>query len=117
MKKLLALILCVAMVMSFSATAFAGNEGTTGGQGYDVDFDRIPKYADASDAKKIVTNLGKDMKAMYYAIAADEAVFGTAKGIYDFTDSLAKDLLKDIDKLDAIVWNETTGRYEAATIY
>ena len=106
------------MVLSFSATAFAGNEGTTGGKGYAVDFDRDnPEYMDTSDAKKIVTNLGKDMNAMYYAIAADEAVFGTAKGIYDFTDSMAKDLLKDIDKLEGKVWNQSTGLYEDVTIY
>lgn len=98
MKKLLALILCVAMVMSFSATAFAA--GTTGGEyNYDEEYEREPSYISAGAAKKAVSDLTKDMKAMYYAIAADEAVFGTAKGIYDMTNSMAKDLLKDTDKL------------------
>ena len=106
MKKLLALILCVAMVMSFSATAFAA--GTTGGEyNYDEEYERRPQYISAGAAKKAVTDLGKDMKAMYYAIAADEAVFGTAKGIYDMTDSLAKDLLKDTDKLTYYVPDPT----------
>ena len=98
MKKLLALILCVAMVLSIAPAAFAA--GTTGGDVNPYTYDRVPKYVDASVAKKAITDLGKDMKAMYYAIAADEAVFGTAKGIYDFTDSLAKDLLKGIDKFE-----------------
>ena len=96
MKKLLAMILCVAMVLSIAPAAFAA--GTTGGIADDYAPDRTPKYADASVAKKAITDLGKDMKAMYFAIAADEAVFGTAKGIYDMTDSLAKELLKDTDK-------------------
>ena len=97
MKKLLALILCVAMVMSLAPAAFAA--GTTGGEyNDDEEYVRGPHYASAGVAKKTVTDLTKDMKAMYYAIAADEAVFGTAKGIYDMTDSLAKELLKDTDK-------------------
>jgi hypothetical protein len=103
MKKLLALILCVAMVLSIAPAAFAafpGDPGTVGGDGHAYPGDRVPEYMGTAAAKKAVTDLGKDIKAMYYAIAADEAVFGTAKGIYDFTDSLAKDLLKDIDKVD-----------------
>jgi hypothetical protein len=98
MKKLLAMILCVAMVLSIAPAAFAA--GTTGGIAQDYFPDRTPEYADTSVAKKAITDLGKDMKAMYYAIAADEAVFGTAKGIYSMTDSLAKELLKDIDKYE-----------------
>ncbi len=98
MKKLLAMILCVAMVLSIAPAAFAA--GTTGGIASDYDDDRLPEYVDTSVAKKTITDLGKDMKAMYYAIAADEAVFGTAKGIYSMTDSLAKELLKDIDKYE-----------------
>jgi hypothetical protein len=103
MKKLLALILCVVMVLSFSATAFAA--GTTGGEAepfVDEDgylMDRWPAYMSAAAAKKTVTDLGKDIKAMYTAIAADEAVFATAKGIYSMTDSLANELLKDIEKV------------------
>lgn len=97
MKKLLALILCVVMVMSLAPAAFAA--GTTGGETIlDPEFPRQPDYDPAGIAKKTVTDLGKDMKAMYYAIAADEAVFGTAKGIYSMTDSLAHELLKDVDK-------------------
>ncbi len=86
------------MVLSIAPAAFAA--GTTGGIAEDYFPDRTPEYADTSVAKKTITDLGKDMKAMYYAIAADEAVFGTAKGIYSMTDSLAKELLKDIDKYE-----------------
>ncbi len=98
MKKLLAMILCVAMVLSIAPAAFAA--GTTGGDVNPYRRDRVPQYVDTSVAKKAITDLGKDMKAMYYAIAADEAVFGTAKGIYSMTDSLSKELLKDIDKFE-----------------
>lgn len=91
------MVLCVVMVLSFSATAFAA--GTTGGIAQDYTPDRLPEYYDTSVAKKTISDLGKDMKAMYYAIAADETVFGAAKGIYSMTDSLAKELLKDVDKM------------------
>lgn len=86
------------MVLSIAPAAFAA--GTTGGEyNPDSDYERWPYYDSVGVAKKTISDLTKDMKALYYAIAADEAVFGTAKGIYDFTDSLAKDLLKDTDKL------------------
>jgi hypothetical protein len=104
MKKLLAMILCVVMVMSLAPAAFAA--GTTGGVGTPYILDRIPAYDDTAVAKKTISDLGKDMKAMYYAIAADETVFGTAKGIYSMTDSLAKELLKDIEKFET-PWGTT----------
>ena len=88
------------MVLSLAPAAFAG-AGTTGGKyNWDEEYPRDdPQYDSAGAAKKTISDLTKDMKAMYYAIAADEAVFGTAKGIYDMTDGMAKDLLKDTDKL------------------
>lgn len=98
MKKLLALILCVAMVLSLAPAAFASPiSGTTGdgsAQSYPTKPGQQPKYQSVINAKKAIDDLNKDMKAMYYAIAADETVFGAAKGIFDFTDSLAKDLIK-----------------------
>ena len=100
MKKLLAMILCVAMVLSFSATAFASPISGTTGDGSAASYanDKVPKYQSVVNAKKAIDDLNKDMKAMYYAIAADETVFGAAKGIYDFTDSLAKSLIT-VDEL------------------
>jgi hypothetical protein len=98
MKKLLAMILCVVMVLSLAPMAFADASGTTGGLADDYTYDRWPSYMSTVDAKRTITDLGKDMKAMYYAITADETVFGAAQGIYSMTDSLAKELLKDVEK-------------------
>jgi hypothetical protein len=98
MKKLLALILCVVMVMSLAPAAFAANEGTTGGVRV-VNADQDPSFADLSVANSVITKLNKDIKALYTATAANETVFQSAKGIYDFTDSLAKELLKDTEKV------------------
>jgi hypothetical protein len=58
--------------------------------------DQEPTYVSKTTARRAVENLGKDVKAMYTALAADQTVFGTAKTIYDMTDSLSKDLLKGI---------------------
>ena len=99
MKKLLAMILCVAMVLSLAPAAFAGSGSTGGKYNWDEEYERTPQYISAGAAKKAISDLGKDMKAMYYAVAADETVFGTAKGIYDMTNGMAKELLKDTDKL------------------
>jgi len=117
MKKLLAMILCVAMVLSIAPAAFAGAGSTGGWYNYDEEYERTPKYASTGVAKKAITDLGKDMKAMYYAIAADETVFGTAKGIYDMTNGMAKDLLKDTDKLEYWALDPTTGVPVKHTIY
>ena len=99
MKKLLALILCVAMVLSLAPAAFAANDGAVGGIYKNPNADQLDHlYQDTAVAKRVVTSLEKDVKAMYTAIAADETVFGTAKTIYDMTDGMAKELLKDVDK-------------------
>jgi hypothetical protein len=95
MKKLLAMILCVVMVLSIAPAAFASPISGTTGNGTAASYtpDLQPKYQSVVNAKKAIDDLNKDMKAMYYAIAADETVFGAAKGIFDFTDSLAKELI------------------------
>ena len=120
MKKLLAMILRVAMVLSIAPAAFAGAGSTGGTYNYDEEYERVPQYDSVGVAKKTVSDLGKDMKAMYYAIAADETVFGTAKGIYDMTNGMAKDLLKDTDKLEYWVPDPTPAdptRMVKKTIY
>ena len=117
MKKLLALILCVVMVMSLAPAAFAGSGSTGGTYNYDEEYERVPQYDSVGVAKKTISDLSKDMKAMYYAIAADETVFGTAKGIYDMTNGMAKDLLKDTDKLTYWAADPTTGLMVKHTIY
>ena len=93
------MILCVMMLASLSVTAFAA--GTTGGKVvedvYNITHDYVPKWAGVAASKKAIENLNKDITAMYTAIAADEAVFGTVKTLYDMTDSLAKDIFADTD--------------------
>ena len=95
MKKLLALILCVAMVLSLAPAAFAA--GTTGGKVIEDPVEYAPKWAGTGASKKAIEDLNKDINAMYTAIAADQAVFGTVKSIYDMTDSLAKGLFDGIE--------------------
>ena len=75
MKKLLALILCVAMVLSLAPAAFAA--GTTGGKVIEDPVEYAPKWAGTGASKKAIEDLNKDINAMYTAIAADQAVFGT----------------------------------------
>jgi hypothetical protein len=84
-------------------SAFAGTNTETVGKPVNQNLkpngtarDLNPKYQTATVARRAVEDLGKDVKAMYTALAADQTVFGTAKTIYDMTDSLSKDLLKGI---------------------
>lgn len=94
MKKLLALILCVVMVMSLAPAAFAA--GTVGVPATSGSTDIDPQFQSVASAKKAISDINDDMKAMYYAIVADQTVFGTAKTIYDFSNGLATELLKDV---------------------
>jgi len=102
MKKLLALILCVMMFVAVIPTAAFAYTPTVGsganrnkdGNGYSVD--QQPTYMDKTTARRAVENLGKDVNAMYTALAADQTVFDTAKTIYNLTDSLSKSLLDGI---------------------
>jgi hypothetical protein len=97
MKKLLALILCVVMVMSLAPAAFAA--GTTGGIAVDTSGTYRPKWQDKSTSATAIKNLKKDITAMYTAIAADEFVFGTAQALHDLTDGLAKNLFADTESI------------------
>jgi len=101
MKKLLALILCVMMFVAVIPTAAFAYTPTVGqytnqNAANGLLVDQEPTYVSKTTARRAVENLGKDVKAMYTALAADQTVFGTAKTIYDMTDSLSKDLLKGI---------------------
>jgi len=98
MKKLLALILCVMMFVAVIPTsAFA--EGTTGGVATTYTPDLTPKFIDKAAMNSLIKDLNKDIKALYTATVANETVFGSAKSIYDLTDNLAKELLKDTEKV------------------
>jgi uncharacterized protein YcnI len=97
MKKLLALILCVMLFVSVIPTsAFAYTSVSGDGTAAKNADDLSPNFKSVATAKKAITNLGKDINAMYTALAADQTVFGTAKTIYDMTDALSKDLLKGV---------------------
>jgi hypothetical protein len=96
MKKLLAMILCVVMVLSLAPAAFAA--GTTGGVAI-VNADQVPNYLDKAVMNSLIKDLNSDIKALYTATVANETVFGSAKAIYDLTNNLAKDLLKDTEKV------------------
>jgi len=98
MKKLLALILCVMMFVAVIPTA-AFAAGTTGGVVNGIPEERNPKYVDLAVAKKAIKDLNDDMKALYTAYATDEVVFGSAKTIYDLTNGMAKQLLKDTESV------------------
>jgi hypothetical protein len=98
MKKLLALILCVMMFVAVIPTA-AFAEGTTGGTARRFANDMVPNYLDKGVAANAITDLNKDLTALYTATVANETVFGSAKAIYDFTNGLATDLLKDTEKI------------------
>jgi len=96
MKKLLALILCVMLFVSVIPTAAFAYTSVSGDGSAAKVAEQSPNFKSVATAKKAITNLGKDINAMYTALAADQTVFGTAKTIYDMTDSLSKDLLKGI---------------------
>jgi hypothetical protein len=103
MKKLLAIVLCVMMFASLSVNAFAIDSGATGGIYKDPNAANPNQtdhtYKDTYLAKQSVEALQKDIKAMYGAIAADETVFSSIQTIYDMTDSLGKELFKDVEKI------------------
>ena len=106
MKKLLAMILCVAMVLSFSATAFAaekviGEESTipsfnsndAQGMGAAV----LDKWTDSYVANKAVKSASEAIEAMVAGLAADNGVYGTVKAIDGVVVDLSKELFKGIE--------------------
>jgi len=84
MKKLLALILCVVMVLSLAPAAFAA---------YDTSDQRV--WRGASQTKDIVNALRTNVESMYGSIAANNGVFQTVKAIDDMMDGLVKEMVKD----------------------
>ena len=84
MKKLLALILCVVMVLSLAPAAFAA---------YDTADQRV--WRGASQTKDIVNALRTNVESMYGSIAANNGVFQTVKAIDDMMDGLVKEMVKD----------------------
>lgn len=79
MKKLLAMILCVAMVLSIAPAAFAA--------GWDSKAVSKEAIKDANDA----------IKYMYNAIVADEGVFATVSAVDGFVSDFSKELFSSVD--------------------
>jgi hypothetical protein len=93
MKKLLALILCVMMFVAIIPTA-AFAESISGGV--------VPSnsgWYDKQVSVQAIKDLKDDMKAMYFAITADQTVFGVAKAYHDLADGLAKNMFDGVDSV------------------
>jgi hypothetical protein len=106
MKKLLALILCVMMFVAIIPTA-AFAESISGGV--------VPSNSGWNDKQasvQAIKDLKDDMKAMYFAITADQTVFGVAKAYHDLADGLAKNLFDGVESVKA-----TDGEGNTLTIY
>ena len=83
MKKLLALILCVVMVLSLAPAAFAA---------YDTSDQRV--WRGAGQSQDIINALRTNVESMYGSIAADTAVYQTVRGIDDMVKGLVDEMMK-----------------------
>lgn len=93
MKKLLAMILCVAMVLSIAPAAFAAS----------ISGDVVPSnsgWAAKRDSIDAIKDLKDDIKAMYFSLAADQTVFGVAKAYHDLADGIAKNMFADTESVE-----------------
>jgi hypothetical protein len=84
MKKLLALVLCVVMVLSLAPAAFAA-------------------WPTTAASNKAISNAKANIEYAYSALAADTAVFGTIKTVDSIVTDMAKGLFNGVDKYD-IKW-------------
>jgi uncharacterized protein YdbL (DUF1318 family) len=99
MKKLLALILCVMMFVAVIPTsAFAA--GKIDAPMNLRDTSTASKFVGTQAAKDAIKDSSDAINAMYGALAADQGVFTTVKAIDGVVTDLAKDLFKDVDKLE-----------------
>ena len=90
MKKLLAMILCVAMVLSIAPAAFADPGVGSAESG----------WASKTVNSNAIDNLKDSINSMYAALAVNQTVFGTAKAMHDLTDGMVKALFADTDSVD-----------------
>ena len=100
MKKLLAMILCVAMVLSIAPAAFAADPGVGSHQS---------GWASKTVNGNAIDNLKDSIASMYAALAVDQTVFGTAKAMHDLTDGMVKSLFADTDSVnfgDHVVYHD-----------
>ena len=116
MKKLLALILCVMLFVSVIPTA-AFAAGTTGGVAWTSGATAAkPAWKDAAVSKENISDLNKDIQALYYAMAADDAMFATAKAFYGLSDGIAAGLLEGVDER-TFTWTDPQGVRRELTLY
>ena len=94
MKKLLALILCVMMFVAVIPTA-AFADSISGGA-----VPSNPGWNAKRDSIDAIKDLKDDITAMYYALAADQTVFGVAKTYHDLADGLAKSMFDGKDSVE-----------------
>ncbi len=108
MKKLLALVLCVVMVLSMAPAAFAADELPT------HPYQPAPAPATPTDewpsiyaSTKAISNAKKNIEYLYNGLAADNAVFSGIKAMDSFVVNLAKGLFTDVDDFTYYtkVWN------------
>ena len=90
MKKLLAMILCVAMVLSIAPAAFADAGVGSHESG----------WAAKTVNSNAIDNLKDSIASMYAVLAVDQTVFGTAKAMHDLTDGMVKALFADTDSAE-----------------
>ncbi len=93
MKKLLALILCVMMLVAVVPTA-AFADSISGGA--------VPSksgWADKQTSAQLIKNLRDDMKAMAFSLAADQTVVGVAKSFHDLAEGLAKQMFDGVESV------------------
>ena len=95
MKKLLALILCVMMLVAVVPTAaFADSISTN----------KVPSKSGWSDKQvsaQTIKNLRDEMKAMAFSLAADQTVVGVAKSFHDLAEGLAKNMFEGVESVKA----------------
>ena len=103
MKKLLALVLCVMLFVSIIPTsAFAawpgkvvGSKNTSGG------------YYAVQDNRDAIDALNDAIDNMYYSLATNQTVFGTAQMLHSLADGMVKDLLADVEDYKSDVTGKT----------
>jgi len=124
MKKLLALVLCVMMFVAVIPTAaFAADSRTDAQKGWNPTWPVGGTHNDAKAGwyssqtnKNAIDDLNDAIDDMYSALAANQTVFSTAKGMHSLADGLAKGLLADVDDFTYKVYDPATKVYIEKTI-